>query len=115
MGKLEDEILDYETIQKMSDLKKKLLKAERAKNLAQLESIAIKRKCDKQEIRMSYLEKRDATLTALEKSIPQRIETYKKKNAPLPVIQELELIKNMLQEEKEKIFEYREVEDEEEL
>ena len=51
-----------------------------------------------------YLKKRDNTLTALEKSLPQRIKTYKNKNAPNEVIKELQFIADMLMMEKEKLL-----------
>lgn len=59
------------------------------------------------------LRKRNNTLTALEEALPQRIAKYKENNAPIPVIMELEFINNMLAEEKAKLLEKGEQEDEE--
>lgn len=109
---MKGEILTLGTIEKLTNSEKKILRAERAKNLAELELNTFRKKCNKLEAENEYLKRREATLTAFEKSIPQRIETYKKRNAPLPVIQELQFINDMLMDEKEKILEYSEVEDE---
>ena len=53
---------------------------------------------------IEYLTKRNETLEAIENSLPQRIETYKSKKAPMSVIKELEFWETMLKEEKEKIL-----------
>ena len=63
-------------------------------------------------IENEYLKKRDKTLTALENSLPQRIAAYEEKNAPAPVIQELEYISNMLLLEKEKLLQKEEQDEE---
>lgn len=107
------EILSLETVQKISNLEKKLLRAERDKNLAQMELKVSEKNNSKIMQEVEYLRKRDKTFTAVENSIPQWIENLKKNNAPLPVIKEIEYLGNMLSEEKEKLLKNSEVEDEE--
>lgn len=104
MAKLRGEILSIETIEKMSRTEKELIKAKRTINKLQLEFVSLRRDYDELLKEMDYLRKRDATLTAIEKSLPQRIKIYEEKNAPLVVIKELELWENMLKEEKEKLL-----------
>lgn len=58
------------------------------------------------------LRRRNKTLTALEEALPQRIAKYKENNAPAPVIMELEFINNMLAEEKARLLQKEEQEDE---
>jgi hypothetical protein len=58
------------------------------------------------------LRRRNKTLTALEEALPQRIAKYKENNAPAPVIMELEFINNMLVEEKARLLQKEEQEDE---
>ena len=115
MVELEGEILSLDTVERLSKSEKVLLRAERAKNLAELQLNSFKKKYDKLIQEVEYLRKRDETLTALENSIPQWINNLKKSNAPILVIKEIERLHDMLAEEKEKIFEYREAEDEEKL
>jgi len=88
----------------MSRTEKELIKAKRTINKLQLEFVSLRRDYDELLKEMDYLRKRDATLTAIEKSLPQRIKIYEEKNAPLVVIKELELWENMLKEEKEKLL-----------
>lgn len=66
------------------------------------------KKMAKLEAENSYLKKRDKTLTVLEESLPQRITKYKENNAPAPVIMELEYISNMLAEEKARLLQKEE-------
>ena len=106
------EILDIETVQEMAQNEKELERLRRNVNLRELENKELIRRVAKQDMEIYYLRKRDTTLTALEKSLPQRIENYKKKNAPNEVIKELQFISDMLMMEKEKILN-KEVEDEE--
>ena len=104
MAKLRGEILSIETIEKMTKMEKELEKARRAKNIIELELVTLKKYYEKLLKEVEYLRKRDATLTAIEKSLPQRIKTYEEKNAPLAIIKEPELWENMLEEEKEKLL-----------
>ena len=85
---------------------------ERDRNLFKLENQRMIKEIAKLQQENEYLKKRDKTLTALENSLPQRIATYEKNNAPAPVIQELEYISNMLLLEKEKLLQKEEVEEE---
>lgn len=85
---------------------------ERDRNFYKLQKQIAEKELDKVKQENEYLKKRDKTLTSLENSLPQRIAAYKKKNAPAPVIQELEYISNMLLMEKEKLLQ-REEQDEE--
>lgn len=78
-------------------------RVKRDRNLYKLKKEMAEKKLDKVKQENEYLKKRDKILTAFEKSLPQRIEKYKKNNAPVPVIQELEYINNMLILEKERI------------
>lgn len=112
MAELEGEILSLDTAEKLSKTEKEILRAERAKNLAELQLNAFKKKYDKIMQEVEYLRKRDETLTALEDSIPQWINNLKKSNAPISVIKEIERLQDMLAEEKENLLKY-EVEDEE--
>lgn len=105
------EILDIETVQEMAKNEKELERLRRNVNLKELENKELVKKVTKQDMEIYYLRKRDNTLTALENSLPQRIENYKKKNAPNEVIKELQFIADMLMMEKEKILN-KEVEDE---
>ena len=105
------EILDIETVQEMAQNEKELERLRRNVNLRELENKELIRRVAKQDMEIYYLRKRDTTLTALEKSLPQRIENYKKKNAPNEVIKELQFITDMLMMEKEKILN-KEVEEE---
>ena len=77
----------------------------RDKNFYQMRLKMSQLEYDKLKMEYDYLKKRNATLTALEKSLPQRIETYKQKNAPDIIIEELTLLHNMLMEEKNKLLE----------
>ena len=96
------EILDIETVQEMAKNEKELERLRRNVNLKELENKELVKKVTKQDMEIYYLRKRDNTLTALENSLPQRIENYKKKNAPNEVIKELQFIADMLMMEKEK-------------
>lgn len=98
------EILDIETVQEMAQNEKELERLRRNVNLRELENKELVKKVTKQDMEIYYLRKRDATLTALENSLPQRIENYKKKNAPNEVIKELQFIADMLMMEKEKLL-----------
>ena len=109
---MKGEILDIETVEELAENKKEIERLKRDKNLKELENKELIKKVAKQDMEIYYLKKRDATLTALENSLPQRIETYKKKNAPKEVIQELQFISDMLMFEKEKLLN-REVEENE--
>ena len=109
---MKGEILDIETAQEMAKTEKELERLKRDKNLKELENKELIKKVAKQDMEIYYLKKREATLTALENSLPQRIENYKKKNAPNEVIKELQFINDMLMMEKEKLLN-KEVEDEE--
>lgn len=94
------EILTIETIKKIA----KLQRLERDKNLLEKKIEFDKFKIVELEEEIKYLKERNKTLEAIEKSLPQRIETYKSKNAPFPVIKELEFWESMLKEEKEKLI-----------
>ena len=83
---------------------------ERDRNFYKLQKQIAEKELDKVKQENEYLKKREKTLIALEKSLPQRIAAYEEKNAPAPVIQELEYISNMLLLEKEKLLEREEVE-----
>ena len=107
-----DENLILDSINNMSSNEKELERLRRNVNLKELENKELIKKVTKQDMEIHYLKKREATLAALEKSLPQRIETYKKKNAPKEVIQELQFISDMLMFEKEKLLN-REVEENE--
>lgn len=101
---MKGEILDIETVQQLAGDKKEIERLKRNCNLKELENRELVKKVARQDLEIFSLKKREATLTALEKSLPQRIETYKKKNAPKEVIQELQFISDMLMMEKEKII-----------
>lgn len=105
------EILDIDTAQEMAQNEKELERLRRNVNLKELENKELVKKVTKQDMEIYYLKRRDATFTALENSLPQRIENYKKKNAPNEVIKELQFISDMLMMEKEKLLN-KEVEDE---
>ena len=89
-----------------------LERLERDRNFYKLKNQMVEKELDKVKQENEYLRKRDKTLTVLEKSLPQRIAAYKKKNAPAPVIQELEYISNMLMLEKEKLLQKEEQDEE---
>lgn len=99
------EILSLDTVEKISKVTKELEREKRNKNLLELENKELVKKNIKYETENYYLKKRDKTLTALENSLHQRIETYKSKNAPEIIIKELQLLSNMLIEEKNKLLE----------
>lgn len=101
---MKGEILDIETVKELAGDKKEIERLKRSCNLKELENKELVKKVARQDLEIFSLKKREATLTALEKSLPQRIETYKKKNAPKEVIQELQFISDMLMMEKEKII-----------
>lgn len=107
------EILSLETAKELTENEKIIERLTRDRNLYVMENARLTKLNDTKDQRISYLEKRDNTLTALEKSLPQRIETYKKKNAPEVIIKELQLLSDMLSLEKEKLME-KEVEENEE-
>lgn len=109
---MKGEILDIETVQEMAKNEKELERLRRNVNLKELENKELVKKVTKQDMEIYYLRKRDNTLTALENSLPQRIENYKKKNAPNEVIKELQFITDMLMMEKEKLLN-KEVEEDE--
>ena len=93
-------------------MNKFLERLERDNNFYRLENHRMVKELTKLKVENEYLKKRDKTLTALEKSLPQRIASYEKKNAPAPVIQELEYISNMLLLEKEKLLQKEEQDEE---
>lgn len=101
---MKGEILDIETVQEMAKNEKELERLRRNVNLKELENKELVKKVTKQDMEIYYLRKRDNTLTALESSLPQIIENYKKKNAPNEVIKELQFIADMLMMEKEKLL-----------
>lgn len=109
---MKGEILDIETVQEMAKNEKELERLRRNVNLKELENKELVKKVTNQDMEIYYLRKRDNTLTALENSLPQRIENYKKKNAPNEVIKELQFITDMLMMEKEKLLN-KEVEEDE--
>lgn len=78
---------------------KQIERLKRDRNLLILENKRLIEKIANYEKESLYLNQRNATLTALEKSIPQRIENYKAKNAPKCIIKELELWQDMLSAE----------------
>lgn len=82
----------------------KIERLERLLKLREMENKELIRKNIKLDADNYYLKKRDKTLEALEKSLPQRIKTYKNKNAPELVIKELQFIADMLMMEKEKLL-----------
>lgn len=108
---MKGEILRIETVQEITGTKNLIERLKRNINLKELENKELIKRVAKQDIEIYYLRKRDNTLTALENSLPQRIENYKKKNAPDEVIRELQFIADMLMMEKEKLLN-KEVEDE---
>lgn len=101
---MKGEILRIETVQEITGTKNLIERLKRNINLKELENKELVKKVTKQDMEIYYLRKRDNTLTALENSLPQRIENYKKKNAPNEVIKELQFIADMLMMEKEKIL-----------
>ena len=101
---MKGEILDIETVQQLAGDKKEIERLKRNCNIKELENRELVKKVAKQDLEIFSLRKREATLAALEKSLPQRIETYKKKNAPNEVIKELQFINDMLMMEKEKLL-----------
>lgn len=109
---MKGEILGLETTLQIAKNEKELERLRRNLNLKELENKELIKKLAKQDVEIYYLKKRDATFTALENSLPQRIENYKKKNAPNEVVKELQFINDMLMMEKEKLLN-KEVEDEE--
>lgn len=82
----------------------KIERLERLLKLREMENKELIRRNIKLDTDNYYLKKRDKTLEALEKSLPQRIKTYKSKNAPELVIKELQFIADMLMMEKEKLL-----------
>lgn len=82
----------------------KIERLQRLLKLREMENKELIRKNIKLDTDNCYLKKRDKTLEALEKSLPQRIKTYKSKNAPELVIKELQFIADMLMMEKEKLL-----------
>ena len=108
---MKGEILDIETVEELAENKKEIERLKRDKNLKELENKELIKKVTKQDMEIHYLKKRDATLTALENSLPQRIKKYKENKAPNEVIKELQFINDMLMMEKEKLLN-KEVEDE---
>jgi len=106
-----DENMILDSINNMSSSEKELERLRRNINLKELENKELVKRVTKQDMEIYYLRKRDNTLTALENSLPQRIENYKKKNAPNEVIKELQFISDMLMMEKEKLLN-KEVEEE---
>lgn len=98
------EILNITTVQKMTKDEKELERLRRDKKLKELENKELVKKITKLDMEIYYFKKREKTLTALENSLPQRIENYKKKNAPSEVIKELQFINDMLMMEKEKLL-----------
>ena len=88
----------------MSYATDKIERLERLLKLREMENKELIRRNIKLDADNYYLKKRDNTLEALEKSLPQRIKTYKNKNAPELVIKELQFIADMLMMEKEKLL-----------
>lgn len=76
----------------------------RDKNFYEMKAKMEQLKYDKLKVEYDYLKRREATLTAFEKSLPQRIKVYKSKKAPQVIIDELTLLSNMLAEEKERLL-----------
>jgi hypothetical protein len=106
---MKGEILSLDSAQKVSSY----TRLERDRNFYKLENKRLEKEIALIKQENEYLKKRDKTLTALENSLAPRIAAYEEKNAPAPVIQELEYIKNMLMLEKEKLLEKEEIQDEE--
>ena len=75
---------------------KQIERLKRDRNLLILENKRLIDKIANYEKESIYLNKKNETLSALEKSIPQRIENYKSMNAPECIIKELELWQDML-------------------
>ena len=88
----------------MNYASEKIERLERLLKLREMENKELIRRNIKLDADNYYLKKRDNTLEALEKSLPQRIKTYKSKNAPELVIKELQFIADMLMMEKEKLL-----------
>lgn len=99
-----EENMILNSINNMSSNEKDLERLRRNVNLKELENKELVKRVANQDMEIYYLRKRDNTLTALEKSLPQRIENYKKKNTPDEVIKELQFISDMLMMEKEKLL-----------
>lgn len=102
---MESEVLVIEPANKMSENDKKIERLTRNKNLFEKQLQLLQKKYDRLEQENHFLKRREATLTAIEESLPQRIEKYKLKKAPTILIKELELWEDMLQAEKEKVYE----------
>ena len=69
---MKGEILDIETVQQLAGDKKEIERLKRNCNLKELENRELVKKVAKQDLEIFSLRKREATLTALEKSLPQR-------------------------------------------
>lgn len=98
------EILSIDTAEKISAMTKELEREKRNKKILELENKELIKKVARLDNENYYLNKRNKTLIALEESLPQRIETYKKKTAPESIIKELQFFVDILMFEKEKIL-----------
>ena len=82
-----------------------LERLERDNNFYRLENHRLIKELTKLEQENDYLKKRNKVLEMVEKYLPQRIATYKKKNGTEFIIQELQLLADALEYEKNKLKE----------
>lgn len=99
-----NELVEDKKVEEMNATQKQIERLKRDKNLLLLENKNLIDKIANYEKESIYLNQRNETLSALEKSIPQRIENYKSANAPECIIKELELWQDMLMSERISIF-----------
>lgn len=99
-----DDLKEDKKVEEMNKIQKQIERLKRDKNLLLLENKRLLEKIANYEKKSIYLNQRNETLTALENSIPQRIEKYKSINAPEYIIKELELWQDMLMSERVSIF-----------
>lgn len=99
-----NELVEDKKVEEMNATQKQIERLKRDKNLLLLENKNLIDKIANYEKESIYLNKRNETLSALEKSIPQRIENYKSMNAPECIIKELELWQDMLSFERMSVF-----------
>jgi hypothetical protein len=86
-----------------------LERLERDRDFYKLKNRMTEKELDKIKMENDYLKKRNKVLEIVEMYLPQRIATYKKKNGTEFIIQELQLLSDALEYEKNKL---REKEDE---
>ena len=111
---MKGEILSIDTVSKMSENEKKIERLIRDKNILEKKLEKMQVDYDSLEQKNFYLEKREKTLLALEKSLVQRIKKYKGKKGYVYecISKELQFWNDMLSFEKEKTYEINEVQNE---